>query len=104
VAMDMILAGRILTGEQAVAAGLAARCVPDQELTETALAVAHEIARRGPIAQLLARDAVNRAADVPLDAGLALERRAFCLARSTADADEGIAAFREKRKPLFEGR
>jgi enoyl-CoA hydratase len=104
VAMDMILAGRILTGEQAVAAGLAARCVPDKELTETALAVAHEIARRGPIAQLLARDAVNRALDVPLDAGLALERRAFCLARSTADADEGIAAFREKRKPAFEGR
>jgi enoyl-CoA hydratase len=104
VAMDMILAGRILTGEQAVAAGLAARCVRDKELTETVLAAAHEIARRAPIAQRLARDAVNWALDVPLEAGLELERRAFCLARSTADADEGIAAFREKRKPVFEGR
>jgi enoyl-CoA hydratase/carnithine racemase len=41
---------------------------------------------------------------MPLDAGLELERRAFCLARASADADEGIAAFREKRKPQFEGR
>jgi enoyl-CoA hydratase len=104
VAMDVILAGRMLSGEEAVAAGLAARCVPAEQLVETALAVAHDIARRGPLAQQLARDAVLRSLDLPLDAGLDLERRAFALARSSADADEGIAAFREKRKPEFEGR
>jgi enoyl-CoA hydratase len=104
VAMDVILTGRRLTGEEAVAAGLAARCVPGEELLATALAMAREIAERAPIAQRLARDAVARAPDLALDAGLELERRAFCLARESADAGEGIAAFREKRKPRFEGR
>ena len=102
VAMDVILAGRTLTGAEAAAAGLASRCVPTAELLETALAVAHEVARRAPLAQSLARDAVARALDMPLASGLAFERRAFALARSSADADEGIAAFREKRAPLFD--
>jgi enoyl-CoA hydratase len=104
VALDVILAGRMLNAEEAVAAGLAARCVATGELIATALAIAHEVARRSPIAQTLARDAVLRALDVSLEAGLELERDAFCLARSSADADEGIAAFREKRQPTFEGR
>jgi enoyl-CoA hydratase len=104
VAMEVILAGRMLSGEEAAAMGLAARCVPADQLVETALATAQEVARRAPVAQRLARDAVLRALDMPLEAGLELERRAFCLARESADADEGIAAFREKRKPQFEGR
>jgi enoyl-CoA hydratase len=103
-AMDVILAGRRLTGAEAEAAGLAARCVPDDALHETALGVAREIAARAPLAQRLAREAVLRATDVPLDAGLELERRSFAVARSSEDADEGIAAFREKRAPEFRGR
>jgi enoyl-CoA hydratase len=103
-AMDVILSGRRLTGAEAEAAGLAARCVPDDALHETALDVAREIAARAPLAQRLARECVLRAGDVPLDAGLELEGRAFAVARSSADADEGIAAFREKRAPEFRGR
>jgi enoyl-CoA hydratase len=101
VALDVILTGRVLRGEEAVAVGLAARCVPDDELVGTALEMAHEIARRPATAQLLARDAVLAALDVTLEAGLELERNAFALARSSADAEEGIAAFREKRTPSF---
>jgi enoyl-CoA hydratase len=103
-ALDVILAGRLLTAAEAVAAGIAARSVPAEDLVATALAVAHEIARRSPIAISLARDAVHRSLDVTLEAGLALEREAFAVARASADADEGIAAFREKRTPRFEGR
>jgi enoyl-CoA hydratase len=103
-ALDVILAGRRLTGAEAEAAGLAARCVPDDELLETALGIAREIATRAPLAQLLAREAVLRAGDVPLDAGLELERRSFAVARSSEDAAEGLAAFREKRTPEFHGR
>lgn len=103
-ALEMILAGRVLTGAEAAASGLAARCVADEDLTPTAQDLATAIASRAPIAQRLARDAVLRSFDTPLDAGLELERRAFGLARATDDADEGIAAFREKRPPTFEGR
>jgi enoyl-CoA hydratase len=104
VALDVILTGRMLTAAEAVAAGLAARSVPAGELVETALAVAHEIARRSPIAISLARASVLRSLDVTLEAGLALERESFAVARASADAEEGIAAFREKRTPRFEGR
>jgi enoyl-CoA hydratase len=103
-ALDVILAGRRLTGAEAEAAGLAARCVPDDELLETALGIAREIAARAPLAQRLARDAVLRAGDVGLDVGLELERRSFEVARASEDADEGLAAFREKRSPEFRGR
>jgi enoyl-CoA hydratase len=104
VALEVILAGRLLTAGEAVASGLAARSVPPDELAGAALAVAHEIARRSPIAIGLARAAVARSLDVTLEAGLVLERDAFAIARASADAAEGIAAFREKRTPRFEGR
>jgi enoyl-CoA hydratase/carnithine racemase len=51
----------------------------------------------------LAREAVARAQDVALAQGLAAERDAFALLRSTADAAEGIDAVREKRDARFEG-
>ena len=81
-----------------------AACPDDAARSRPRSAIAREIAARAPLAQRLARERVLRAGDVPLDAGLELERRAFAVARSSADADEGIAAFREKRAPEFRGR
>jgi enoyl-CoA hydratase len=52
----------------------------------------------------LAKDAVDKAFETPLSAGLEYERRAFYLARASEDADEGLHAFVEKRKPEFRGR
>jgi enoyl-CoA hydratase/carnithine racemase len=103
-AMDVILAGRFLDAWEAERAGLAARVVAKEAWLEEAKRVAHEIASKAPVAQQLAKEAVNRAFETTLAAGLDVERKLFHLAHSTEDAAEGLAAFGEKRRPDFKGR
>jgi enoyl-CoA hydratase len=100
-AMDVILAGRVLDGEEAVHAGLASRVLPPESWLEDAISVAAEIAARPALAQLLAKESVRRANDVPLEAGIQAERRAFAMVLGTDDAREGLAAFLEKRQPSW---
>ena len=104
VAMDMILTGRMLTAAQAQSLGLVARVVAREAWLDEAKRVAHEIASRSPVAVRLAKEAVDHAFEAPLTAGIDFERRSFYLARASEDAEEGLAAFVEKRKPHFKGR
>lgn len=105
VAKDMILTGRILSGREAADVGLIARAVPPEELEDTSRSLASEIARGPTVALGLAMRLVDTAAsgasihDV-LDAEAAAQDRAF----DTDDLREGLAAFRERRTPLFIGR
>jgi enoyl-CoA hydratase len=103
-AMDVILSGRRLTAQEALAAGLVARVVPAETWLAEAQALAAEIAARGPIANRLAKEAVNRAHEGPLSLGLDYERRLLALALASEDAREGLNAFLEKRPPVFQGR
>ena len=103
-AMDVILSGRFLTAEEAERAGLVARVVAKEAWLEEAKAVARAIAEKGPIAQRLAKEAVNRAYESTLETGLDYERKALYLAFASEDAREGLTAFTEKRKPDFKGR
>jgi enoyl-CoA hydratase len=103
-AMDVILSGRRLSAQEALAAGLVARVVPAETWLEDAKSVAAEIAAKGPVANRLAKEAVNRAHEGPLSLGLDYERRLLALALASEDAKEGLAAFLEKRPPRFEGR
>jgi len=103
-AMDVILAGRFLDAWEAERAGLAARVVAKEAWLEEAKRVAREIASKAPVAQRLAKEAVNRAFETTLAAGLDAERKLFHLAHSTEDAAEGLRAFGEKRRPDFKGR
>jgi enoyl-CoA hydratase len=103
-AMDVILSGRFLTAEEAERAGLVARVVAKEAWLEEAKAVARAIAEKGPIAQRLAKEAVNRAHETTLETGLDYERKALYLAFASEDAREGLTAFTEKRKPDFKGR
>ena len=103
-AMDVILSGRFLTAEEAERAGLVARVVAKEAWLEEAKAVARAIAAKGPIAQRLAKESVNRAFESSLETGLDFERRSLYLSFASEDAREGLAAFTEKRKPEFRGR
>jgi enoyl-CoA hydratase len=103
-AMDVILSGRFLDADEAERAGLVARVVAREAWLEEAKRVAREIASKGPVAQRLAKEAVNRAYDATLEVGLDFERRSLYLAFASEDAREGLSAFVEKRKPDFKGR
>jgi enoyl-CoA hydratase len=102
--MDVILSGRFLTAEEAERAGLVARIVAKEAWLEEAKAVARAIASKGPVAQRLAKESVNRAYESTLETGLDYERKALYLAFASEDAREGLSAFTEKRKPEFRGR
>jgi enoyl-CoA hydratase len=104
VAMDVILSGRRLSADEALAAGLVARVVPDEAWLEKAKGLAREIAEKGPVGTRLAKESVDRAFETTLTAGLEAERRALYLAFASEDAKEGLTAFTEKRKPEFKGR
>jgi enoyl-CoA hydratase len=103
-AMDVILSGRMLSAREALQAGLVARVVEREAWLNEAQRVAREIASKGPVATRLAKEAVDRAYEGPLQLGLEYERRLLYLAFASEDAREGLEAFTEKRKPDFEGR
>jgi enoyl-CoA hydratase len=102
--MDVVLSGRFLDAYEAERSGLVARVVAREAWLEESRRVAHEIAAKAPVAQRLAKEAVNRAFETTLSAGLDVERKLFHLAHSTEDAKEGLTAFGEKRKPEFKGK
>ena len=104
VAMDMILSGRMLGAAEARDLGLVARVVAKEAWLEEAKRVAREIAAKSPVSVRLAKEAIDQAFESSLSAGIDFERRSFYLARASDDADEGLSAFVEKRRPEFKGR
>jgi enoyl-CoA hydratase len=103
-AMDLILTGRTIDAREADAAGLVSRVVPAADTLAAALDLAAVIASMSPVATRAAKRAVLRADELPLEAGLELERRDFYLLFASEDQREGMAAFSEKRTPTWKGR
>lgn len=97
VAMDMVLTGRVLDAEEALAMGLVSRLADGDGWLPLAEEVAAIIASRSAVAQRLAKQAVRTAFETGLGAGVESERMLFATAFSSADAQEGIAAFLGKR-------
>ena len=83
---------------------LAAEVHEPERALERAVEIAATIAAKPPLAVRLAKEAVLRAFEVPLSEALAAERQAFALLAASHDRNEGIAAFLEKRAPVFRGR
>ena len=103
-AMRMLLTGDPIGAADALAAGLVSDVVEDVNCLAHALKIAERIARNGPIAVTMAKNAAMAALEVGLSQGLALERRNFILLFGTDDKSEGVRAFLEKRRPQFTGR
>lgn len=99
-ALEMITTGRTVAASEAVAIGLVNRIV-EGDVVAAGLAFAREFSGYGLPAQAFARAAVKRALDLPIHEGLKVEADLSTLAFRTADAEEGMAAFSEKRKPNF---
>ena len=78
--------------------------VAREETISAALTLAAEIAALPPLAVRAAKESVNRAYELSLEAGLEFERRNFFLLFSSEDQKEGMAAFIDKRKPVWKGR
>jgi enoyl-CoA hydratase len=103
-AMEMILADRRLSAEEALRAGLVSRVAPVESYLDVALEVAAAIAAKSPVALRVAKEAVNKAYETTLAEGVHVERRLFNLLFATEDQKEGMAAFVEKRAPAWKGR
>ena len=103
-AMELILTGADLPAREAYARGLVSRLVPREETVPAALALAAQIAAMPPLAVRAAKEAVERAFELSLAAGLEFERRNFYLLFASADQEEGMRAFVEKRRPDWQGR
>jgi enoyl-CoA hydratase len=103
-AMEMILTGRTMGAREAEAHGLVTRVVPAEATLDAALELAAQVAAMPPVAVIAAKEAVNRAYELSLEAGLEFERRSFFLLFASDDQREGMAAFVEKRPPTWSGR
>ena len=102
--MELILTGRFLSAEEALAHGLINKVVPVEMYLQEAVQLASEIAQMSPVATMLAKEAVNRSFETHLDEGLMFERKNFYMTFASEDQKEGMKAFIEKRKPEYKGK
>ncbi|MDR3684893.1 MAG: enoyl-CoA hydratase-related protein [Geothrix sp.] len=102
-AKELIFTARRIGAGEAARLGLVDRLAPVGEALPQALMLAREILPNGPVALRLAKQAVNGGAELDLASGLAFEQACYAQVLATRDRLEGLAAFREKRKPLYRG-
>ena len=104
IAMQMVLAGEMITAQEAYRIGLVNEVVPPTELLPRAEAIAAKIIANAPLAVQYAMEAVNKGMEMTLSEGLYLEAVLFAVACATEDKTEGTRAFLEKRPAQFKGK
>lgn len=102
-ASDIMLAARRITGERACQLGLAAEVVEDADVRETALARARAVLKVAPRSCAEMKRLIRQGADAALPTALSFEQEVLARLYGSADGQEGIAAFLDKRPPSFTG-
>jgi len=102
-AKDIVMRGRRVPADEALALGLVGDVVPAEQLGAAVTALLEELRRHSPLALAMAKRVLNAAYDGPLHLGLELEGLAYGLLQQTHDFREGVSAFVEKRPAEFDG-
>jgi len=103
-AKEVVFLGDRMSADQALSIGLVHKVVPLESLYDEAEALAKRLAAGPPVALGVAKRAMNRGSELPLEEGLKLEAESFGVLAETEDIVEGISAFFERRKPEFKGK
>jgi len=101
-AMELLLYGNLISASEALALGLINKIVPKDELETEARRWAEELAQKSPIAIQVAKSAFYNAADLAYEKQFAYMNEAFARLCTTSDAKEGVRAFFDKRKPVWQ--
>jgi enoyl-CoA hydratase/carnithine racemase len=102
-AKSLIFTGRRVQAQEALALGLVESLAPVGELMQVSVALAATILEGAPIALAQAKRAIDQGLNETLEAGLAIERDAYAVTIPTEDRREALAAFQERRAPVFKG-
>lgn len=100
-ALDMILTGKIIDGEEAERIGLASYLTEEEELEQKAEEIAYQVMKKGPVAIKLAKLAIHKGYDADIETAMLIEKLAQAVAFGTDDKREGTQAFLEKRQAEF---
>ena len=103
-AKELIYTARRFDAKTALEIGLVSSVVEPAKLMDAALDLAREIAKNGPIGVAQAKFAINYGSECSLGVALPLESKAYEITIPTEDRLEALAAFAEKRKPVFQGK
>jgi crotonobetainyl-CoA hydratase len=104
IAFELILTGKPISAAEALRLGLINRVAPAGQLIPVTMEFAAEVAVNAPLALAYSKEIANLTFDLPLDEAWQASAARFKLVQASADAQEGIAAFKEKRAPNWQGR
>lgn len=103
-ALELMLTGRTISAQRAYEIGFVNRIVARADLIEASLAIADEIVQCAPLSVIAVRQVVRHAMNMGLDAALEVGKQVCAPLYASADAREGAIAFKERRKPRWQGR
>ncbi len=102
-AKELIFTGKVFDAQTALSMGLVNKVVPLDQLKETTMKLAQQLASKPAFSLRMAKEALNAAWSTSLEKGLQIETHGWSMTYGTKDAKEGMNAFLEKRKPVYTG-